>query len=356
MSRRKPSSSSNETVAMNYLSPPRNRLYASLAALALTLLFVSATFGGAVEIKGITVTVSDLDKAVPFYEQALGFERLEERTIVDRNYDYLTGIFGTRVRQVTLKLGDEMIQLEQFLTPTGQPIPGDARSNDLWFQHFAVVVTDMEKAFDHVRKFPITGISSAPQTIPESNKAAAGIKAYKFKDLDGHPLELLYFPSDKGNPKWHKPSDKLFLGIDHSAIAVSDTDRSTAFYRDLLGFKVRGGSVNTGTTQEQLDNAFGAVVRITGLRPESASGPGLEFLQYVTPSGGRPAPLNTRPNDIVATRVVLEVDDLQGLVTALQQRSVTFISPEVVTVGGMPFSKGLMVKDPDGHALLLVQR
>ena len=43
-----------------------------------------------------------------------------------------------------------------------------------------------------------------------------------------------------------------------------------------------GGSVNSGPTQEQLDNAFGAVVRITGLRPQRPQGPGLEFLHYLT--------------------------------------------------------------------------
>ena len=67
---------------------------------------------------------------------------------------------------------------------------------------------------------------------------------------------------------------RLFLGIDHSAIGISSTERSTAFYRDLIGLTVAGGSVNTGMTQEQLDNAFGAVVRITGLRPERDASPG----------------------------------------------------------------------------------
>ena len=159
----------------------------------------------------------------------------------DRNYDYLTGVFGTRVRSATLQLGDERIELEQYLTPAGQPIPVDSRSNDLWFQHFAVVVSDMERAYEHVRQFAVQSISSAPQTIPESNKAAAGIKAYKFKDPDGHPLELLWFPADKGRPKWQQPGGRLFLGIDHSAIGISSTERSTAFYRDLIGLAVAGG-------------------------------------------------------------------------------------------------------------------
>src|SRR5689334_637393 len=331
-----------------------DQLMLFVLALALSLL-ASTVFAGAREIRGFTLTVSNLDAAVGFYEQALGFKKIGERVISDRNFDYLTGVFGTRVRAATLALGDEKIELEQYIAPGGQAIPVDSRSNDLWFQHFAVVVSDMEQAHEHLRAFGVQSISSAPQTIPESNRAAAGIKAYKFKDPDGHPLELLWFPADKGRAKWHD-KNALFLGIDHSAIGISNTERSTAFYRDLIGLAVAGGSVNTGMTQEQLDNAFGAVVRITGLRPERDASPGLEFLQYVTPSGGRPSPHALRPNDLVLTRTVVEVDDLSALAIRLQSNGVSFISPEPVAVAGQSWSKALMVKDPDGHAVMLIER
>jgi catechol 2,3-dioxygenase-like lactoylglutathione lyase family enzyme len=326
-------------------------LWLLAAALALA---ASAVFAGAREIRGFALTVSDLDRAVAFYEQALGFTKVGERTVAGPDQDALTGIFGTRVRMARLQLGDEFVELEQYVAGAGQPVPLDGRSNDLWFQHFAVVVSDMEKAYEHVRGFGVQSISSAPQTIPVSNRAAAGIKAYKFKDPDGHPLELLYFPSDKGRAKWQDKS-RLFLGIDHSAITVADTERSTGFWRDLVGLAVAGGSLNSGATQEQLDNAFGAVVRITGLKPERDASPGLEFLQYLTPSGGRPAPIGLRANDLVATRTIVEVDDLAALADKLQAQKVSFISPQPVSVSGMPWRKGLMVRDPDGHAVLLVE-
>jgi catechol 2,3-dioxygenase-like lactoylglutathione lyase family enzyme len=326
-------------------------LWLLAAALALV---ASTVLAGAREIRGFALTVSDLDRAVAFYEQALGFKKVGERTVTGPEHDTLTGIFGTRVRMARLRLGDEFVELEQYVAPAGQPVPLDSRSNDLWFQHFAVVVSDMEKAYEHVRGFGVQSISSAPQTIPASNRAAAGIKAYKFRDPDGHPLELLYFPADKGRAKWQDKS-RLFLGIDHSAITVADTERSTGFWRDLVGLAVAGGSLNTGATQEQLDNAVGAVVRITGLKPERDASPGLEFLQYVTPSGGRPSPIGLRANDLVATRTVVEVDDLAALADKLQAQKVSFISPQPVSVSGMPWRKGLMVRDPDGHPVLLVE-
>lgn len=331
-----------------------DKLMLLVLALALAL-FAGGAWAQAREIRGFALTVSNLDRAVAFYEQALGFTKVGERTLSDRAHDELTGVFGTRVRTARLQLGEEFVELDEYVAAAGQPAPHDGRSNDLWFQHFAIVVSDMEQAWAQVSRFPIRSISSAPQTIPASNVAAAGIKAVKFKDPDGHPLELLWFPSGKGNPKWQQARGRLFLGIDHSAIAVGSTERSTAFWRDLIGLSVAGGSLNTGPTQEQLDNAFGAVVRITGLRPALQTGPGLEFLHYLTPSDGRPAPPGVRANDIAATRTVVEVDDVDALAPALQAAGVRFISPRPVTVAGMPWSKGLMVRDPDGHVVLLVQ-
>jgi Glyoxalase/Bleomycin resistance protein/Dioxygenase superfamily len=129
--------------------------------------------------------------------------------------------------------------------------------------------------------------SPEPQRLPDWNKAAGGIKAFYFKDPDGHPLEILQFPSEKGDPKWHTVSDKLFLGIDHTAIVVGDIATSLSFYRDLLGLRVTGDSVNHGPEQERLNNVSGARLHITGLR--AARGPGIEFLEYLTRRNGRPA-------------------------------------------------------------------
>jgi len=322
------------------------------------LMFLGLSYANArvIELKSIVLTVSDLDRSVAFYEQALDFKKVSDQIIVNRDLDYVYGVFGARVRSAELQLGDEKIQLNQFLNASGKPIPVDSHSNDLWFQHFAVVVSDMDKAFARLQSAKVTGISSAPQTIPESNQAAAGIRAYKFKDPDGHPLEVLYFPPDKGLAKWQGQRKRIFLGIDHTAITVADTSRSTAFYRDLLGFTVAGGGVNSGNTQEQLDNAFGAVVRITGLRPQSTQSFGLEFLQYLTPSGGRPAPIDVQTSDLMHVHIVLHVDDMAQLTEELTKNNVAFISPQALAVKELLCNQCLMVKDPDGHAVFLVDQ
>ena len=77
--------------------------------------------------------------------------------------------------------------------------------------------------------------SSGPQLLPAWKPNAGGIRAFYFRDPDGHALEVLWFPQRKGAAKWRAPTDRLFLGIDHTAIVISDTEASLRFYRDQLG-------------------------------------------------------------------------------------------------------------------------
>src|SRR5437762_9522131 len=146
----------------------------------------------------------------------------------------------------------------------------------------------MDRAYQWLRRHKVEHASPGPQRLPDWNKNAAGIQAFYFRDPDGHALEILAFPSDKGDAKWRRPSGKLFLGIDHTAIVISDTEAGLRFYRDVLGMEVAGESENYGPEQERLNNVFGARLHITALR--AGSGPGIEFLEYLAPRDGRPYP------------------------------------------------------------------
>lgn len=307
-------------------------------------------------VDAIGITISDMDRAVDFYSNVLSFKKVSDIVVEGEGYEELLGVPDLRICVVRMQLGDEFISLIQYIEPSdGKPIPVDSRSNDLWFQHFAIVVSDMNKAYERLRKHKVSHISINPQTLPKSNKPAAGIRAFKFKDPDGHPLELLWFPPDKGDAGWHRPTDELFLGIDHTAIGVGDTEASLRFYRDLLGMNVLGGSLNIGTEQENLDNVSGARVRITALRP-SSNIPGIEFLEYVSPENGRPIPSDIKANDIVHWQTILIVDDVEVAEKWLREHNVRFVSDEVsiLTGGKLGFKNGIEVLDPDGHAMLIV--
>lgn len=211
-------------------------------------------------------------------------------------------------------------------------MPQDSQSNDLWFQHLAIVVSDMDRAYAHLQSFPIEPISTAPQTIPPGNKEAAYIQAYKFRDPDRHPLELICFPSDRGQAKWHQKSesDKLFLGIDHTAITIANTEQSLQFYRDFLGLHVDDGSFNWRETQARMDGVPDAKVRITALKP-AQGGLGIELLDYINPGNGRPIPADLHSDDIAYVQVELIVKETDR---AVAQRG--------------------LLRDPTGHFILLI--
>ena len=305
-------------------------------------------------VEDVALTVEDLDRAVPFYRDALSFVPVDTTTLSGPSVDRLVGVFGARMRRVTMRLGQETIRLVEFRSRQGRPIPPDSRSNDLWFQHIAIVVSDMEQAYDRVRSHGVTHVSPRPQTLPASIPAAAGISAFYFKDPTGNALELIHYPPDKGRDRWHRATDALFRGIDHTAIATADTEESLAFYRDQLGFEVAGGSVNVGPEQERLTGVFGARVQITALRPPGG-GIGIELLDYQAPSTGRPLPADTKANDLWHGHVRVRTGALDATTQRLLDAGHPFVSPGVVEVPATSFrvDAGAMVRDPSGHAILL---
>ena len=306
-------------------------------------------------IRAIALTVSNVDRSQEFYTQALGFQCVSDITVEGEEYSQLEGVPDAKIRIVTLRLGDELIELMQYLNTPGKPIPPDSQSNDLWFQHLAIVVSDLDHAYAHLKSFAIQPISTSPQTIPPSNQAAAGIRAFKFKDPDRHDLELIWFPPGKGADRWHQATDRLFMGIDHSAIAIADTAQTLRFYRDLLGMEIDGGSLNQGETQADLDGLAEAKVRITALRP-AQGGMGIELLDYLIPESDRPMPNSWRSSDIAHVQVEFVVDDLEQISDRLCQNNVQFVSPQRVQFpSSTPYREGCLVKDPNGHAVLLIQ-
>jgi catechol 2,3-dioxygenase-like lactoylglutathione lyase family enzyme len=327
-----------------------------LSLIALLVLVLSASAAqGAISVESVGMTVSDVDRAMEFYS-ALTFQKVSDVEVLGDEFEHLEGVFGARMRMVRMRLGNEYLDLTQYLAPPGRPIPADSRSNDLWFQHAAIVVRDMDQAFEKLRALKVQFVSTGPQTLPPSIKAAAGIKAFYFRDPDGHNLEIIYFPPGKGDPRWQEKTDRLFLGIDHTAIGISNTAASLHFYQDLLGLRKSGESENFGTEQEHLNQVFGAHLRITGMRADS--GPGIEFLEYVTPRGGRTRPADVHSNDIVHWQTMIGTSNLDLLAKKLRDAHVGFVSPGVVA---MPkdkagFSKGALVSDPDGHSVLLIQK
>ena len=319
-------------------------------------------------IESIGLSCADLEATSHFFCAGLGFR--PEGGVVELHggaYGDLLGLPGAVIRLRRLRIGAETLELCQVVDPgpgarPGRPIPTDSRANDLWFQHICLVVSHLEEALDHLLALrPTSGgdaISSAPQRLPDWNQAAAGIVAFKFRDPEGHPLELLQFPPDKGDPRWHGvKGDGPVLGIDHSAIGIAETAASRRFYDDLLGLRLTSDGVNRGPEQERLDGLPGAEVRITAHR--CAAGAGLECLNYLQPAGGRPLPADLSPQDGAHWQVRLRVRALAPILERVATSGGRVLSNGIVDLGDQapPIGgrRALQLADPDGHRLQLIE-
>jgi catechol 2,3-dioxygenase-like lactoylglutathione lyase family enzyme len=269
-------------------------------------------------INRVTLIVSDLDRTEEDYIRTFGGS-VEQRGDIDPALVRVLCIRQARGRRSLLRLGRERIELLEFTDSAGRPYPPGSTSTDLWFQHMAIVVNDMGDAYQQVmanRRFrPIS--RDGPVRLPDNS---GGVTAFKFRDHDGHPLELLAFPEGRVPGQWRAAyGTGIFLGVDHTAIAVSDSARSATFFGSVFGFGTGTRTENRGAEQAELDDVDDVSVRVTRLAPDLPA-PRLELLDYRVGTR-RPIPPGTVSNDIVATHCVVRVASLEATGAALARVS-----------------------------------
>jgi catechol 2,3-dioxygenase-like lactoylglutathione lyase family enzyme len=246
-----------------------------------------------------SLTTADVVRATNFYEAAFGCRILAVDRVGGPEFESGMGVTGGASR-TTLGLGPNVIELLQFDTP-GASYPAHASASDLMFQHFAIVVSDIAKAYRNLSGIPgwMPISRDGPQTLPPSS---GGVTAFKFRDPEGHPLEFLEHAEDRKRVSSSDLHNAICLGIDHSAISVRDSTTTIAFY-ERLGLCVSARSYNHGLEQETLDNLFCARVDVTALQAP-APAPHLELLCYHNKAHKAAKP--RRSNDIASTRLVFE--------------------------------------------------
>lgn len=256
----------------------------------------SAPSGGVTRLTRIVLNSADPERLSWFFIDALGFLPAE-------------GAYRLRLGGTTLEL--------RPVGRRGRPYPADVPGWSPLFQHCALITGDMTRSIARLTAWGgLAAISTAPQRLPA---ASGGVTAYKFRDPEGHPLEFIA-PKPNGQP--------VTVRIDHSAISVSDTARSAAFYGSL-GLKVGGQSLNVGIEQERLDRVPDAVVEVTALELPDGTAPHVELLRY-RGDYNRAVPLSA-PDDIAATRLVFAVANEATLARLA--------------------SGAAALRDPDGHLL-----
>ena len=304
-----------------------------------------------VVIDRITLVVSDLDEAEDDYVKTFGCS-VESRAVIEPALTGVLCIRPTRGRRSLLRLGCERIELLEFTDLARRPYPPDSTSTDLWFQHMAIIVNDMTDAHQRVmanRRFrPIS--RNGPVRLPDSS---GGVTAFKFRDHDGHPLELLAFPKGSVPGEWRNVNGPgSFLGVDHTAIAVSDSASSTRFFRSVFGFIVGTRTENCGPEQAALDDVNDVHVSVTRIAVDLPA-PRMELLHYHAGTR-RPVPPGTASNDIVATHCVVRVASLDATAAALARRGMPLADHDLMILQGGVHAA--LVPGPDGHRFLVEER
>ncbi len=309
------------------------------------------TAGPTTVIDRITLVVSDLDRAEDDYVETFGCT-VEQRADIEPSLTRVLCIRQARGRRSSLRLGRQRIELLEFTDAMGRPYPADSTSTDLWFQHMAIIVSDMRDAHQRVianRRFrPIS--RNGPVRLPAGS---GGVTAFKFRDHDGHPLELLAFAGGRLPGEWRAAGGTgPFLGVDHTAIAISDTANSTRFFTSVFGFSVGTRTENRGLEQDALDDVEDVRVSVTRLAPDLPA-PRMELLHYHVGTR-RPIPRDTVNNDITATHSVVQVASLRATAAALARCGKPLAHDDLMVLrGGV---RAALISGPDGHRFLVEER
>jgi catechol 2,3-dioxygenase-like lactoylglutathione lyase family enzyme len=306
------------------------------------------TAGPVTVIDRVTLVVSDLDRAEDDYAGTFG-AAVEQRADIEPSVTRVLGLPPARGRCSVLRLGRQRIELVEFTDAAGRAYPPDSTSTDLWFQHVAIIVTDMRDAHRRVmanRRFrPIS--RGGPVRLPDR---VGGVTAFKFRDHDGHPLELLAFADGRVPAEWRAAGRSgCFLGVDHTAITVSDTATSARFFGSVFAFGTGTRTENRGPEQDALDDVDDVQVSVTQLAPDRPA-PRMELLHYHVGTR-RPIPADTASNDITATHCVVRVASLDATAAALARLGAPLADDDLMIVrGGV---RAALISGPDGHRFLV---
>ncbi len=132
------------------------------------------------------LTVSDLDRALAFYRDALGLEVVMEQEKAGGYLAEITGYPEARVRMAHLATASgARIELFEYLEPRGRDEPLEPR--DVGITHVCLVVADIHDAYANL---VAAGAEPFTEPIPIDTGANAGAYGLYVRDPDGIVLEL----------------------------------------------------------------------------------------------------------------------------------------------------------------------
>ena len=136
-------------------------------------------------IHHVSYTVSDMNRALRFYCEGLGFEVADDRRASGSFPERLTGFQNASVRVVHLQGHGQGFELVEYFEPEGTaPAP---RTCDVGSSHMCYVVSDLDGL---IAKLEGLGARSLSPPLTVDGGPNAGNRCVYLLDPDGIPLEL----------------------------------------------------------------------------------------------------------------------------------------------------------------------
>lgn len=137
----------------------------------------------------VGVTVRDLEASIRFYHDVLGLDFVNEPSpwFDGQELGPAVGVPGAALRQVSLRLGETVLELLEYKSPpslTTEPL----KSNNIGASHVAFVVEDIEAKKGELEA---KGIQFYSDVNVVDEGVLAGWRWVYFQDPDGYPLELV---------------------------------------------------------------------------------------------------------------------------------------------------------------------
>jgi catechol 2,3-dioxygenase-like lactoylglutathione lyase family enzyme len=296
--------------------------------------------------------VADLEEAVAFYRDGIGFDVQGEPTTMDAN-PQLRAMFGLPDARLRQQIGRALplpggVEIVEIAAADGRPLEHGIR--DPGAVMLIVGVRDIAATLARLKQLgaPIVTAGGAPVAIN-----GGPLRGVLVRDPAGHFVELLQAGVPPPVPTGGN-ANVASVRIRHT---VENLERSLALYRDALGLQgspgVPGYDANPSVLAI-LGLPAGTQYRFATLTVPT-SGLIIELLEF---RGARPPAEPPRIADPGATRIQLRVADIDAAVAALTRAGGTFVStggkPLDLPAGNSILKVGI-VRDPDGLFVVLIQ-
>ncbi|HYR23534.1 MAG TPA: VOC family protein [Chthoniobacterales bacterium] len=139
------------------------------------------------------ITVSNLERALEFWQNVLGFEFSHRAHQTSEMAEQITGVKGAELKLAVVKTpGGHKIELLEYLAPADRKQHVDLRPCDVGHVHVAFTVDNLEPLLE---KIAASGWKAAgkPQTLKAGPNA--GKRVIYVRDPDGTTIEFMQQPS-----------------------------------------------------------------------------------------------------------------------------------------------------------------